>query len=265
MAGPNASHCLMRPAILVDPDNDERPLRFRRLRGGRHLLEARRGGHGELSKLLLRWTDVGTSILRASPDASVLAFLHKRLQELGEEDDARDVSYRPLPSLDTEAYCEVSARGRTATAFRYAFALMFKLPGSRTRPVDRSAASTPCISSSCGGSAPSSRPSSPSPSPIRAGHPGHHRQAGDLRSRLITLPGDENSRARSLRPGAQGRVGRHGGRSPYRPLVGWTQDRGWLAPPPVPRFSDLTFFLGRRPLQRPGSRSCCGYRRRTAW
>lgn len=173
------------------------------------------------AKLRFRWTDVGPAILRGSPDASALAFLHKRLQELGEEDDARDVSYylatqrmrervgsrqtewpektwavaqwlvwgvptgygtklgrivlialgcwlllalplafakgllvslpatsptpddhpaariyRPLFAPDMGAYCEVTSRGRAAAAFRYAFALMFKLPGNRTRPVD---------------------------------------------------------------------------------------------------------------------------------
>ena len=152
-------------------------------------------GQANFSKLRFRWIDVGASILRASPDASVLAFLHKRLQELGEEDDARDVSYHlatqrmreRIRSRQTEwpekawaiaqwliwglptGYgtklgrivlvalgCWLllalplafpkgllvsgpagdTARSRIATAFRYTFALMFKLPGNRTRPVD---------------------------------------------------------------------------------------------------------------------------------
>ena len=147
------------------------------------------------AKLRFRWIDVGASILRASPDASVLAFLHKRLTELGEEDDARDVSYylatqrmrerirsgqtewpekawavaqwlvwglptgygtklgrivlvalgcwlllaAPiafLPGPDTGGHCQATARGRMAAALRYTFALMFKLPGNRSRPLD---------------------------------------------------------------------------------------------------------------------------------
>ena len=172
------------------------------------------------AKLRLRWADVGEAIRRGEPDASVLAFLHKRLQELGEEDDARDVSYvlatarmrervrsrstewpekswavaqwavwglptgygtklgrivlialgcwlvlaapltrpkgllvslpagapapdprtarpyHPMPTGDSGAYSDVSPRARAAEAFRYAFALMFKVPGNRLRPVD---------------------------------------------------------------------------------------------------------------------------------
>jgi len=171
------------------------------------------------AKLRFRWSDVGAAILRGTPDASTLGFLHKRLQEMGEEDDARDVSYHlatqrtkdrlrdpevqwpekswaavqwmvwglptgygtklgrivlialgcwlvlsaplalprgllvslpaasppealaakpyePLATPDTGACCEVAARARVSAAFRYAFALMFKVPGNRIRPAD---------------------------------------------------------------------------------------------------------------------------------
>lgn len=176
------------------------------------------------AKLRFRWMDVGAAILRGTPDASTLGFLHKRLQEQGDDEDARDVSYylatqrmkdrlrspevqwpektwaatqwivyglptgygtklgrivlialgcwlvlatplaipkallvslptasaapggpaarpyEPLSTPDTGAYCDVSARGRVYAAFRYAFALMFKLPGNRIRPADPLAA-----------------------------------------------------------------------------------------------------------------------------
>lgn len=172
------------------------------------------------AKLRFRWMDVGPAILRGAPDASTLGFLHKRLQEMGEDDEARDVSYylatqrmrdrirspevqwpektwaaaqwvvwglptgygtklgrivlialgcwlilavplavprgllvtlpaaspapegptarpyEPLSTPETGAYCDLSPRARVYGALRYAFALMFKLPGNRLRAAD---------------------------------------------------------------------------------------------------------------------------------